>query len=67
MRRQVVGDISAQPASVAEEAFSRITCPPESIVFFLESGEILVEFLVVRSMDVVCQLGRNESERELIQ
>ena len=59
--------ISAQPASVAEEAFSRIPCPPEGIVFFLESGEILVEFLIVRSMDVVCQLDRNESKHELIQ
>lgn len=53
-------DASTQSTARSEEAFASITRALKCIILVLELSEQLVEFLVVGSMQVVCELTRKD-------
>lgn len=53
---QVVRDADTESTTFGEEAFAGISAPFEFVVFFFQTREIFVEFVVVRSVYVVGEL-----------
>ena len=53
-----MGDTNTQSLTVREEALPSIARALKCIILVLEFSEELVEFLVVESMHVVCELMR---------
>lgn len=57
-----MGDASTDSLAFAEEPFSCVSRPLESIIFFLETRKKLVKLLVVRTVHVVRQLPVADQE-----
>jgi hypothetical protein len=56
MRWKIMNNSKANPLSIAKEAFSRVPREFQGVIFIFETGQKLVEFIVVRTMYVVRKL-----------
>ena len=54
-----MGDICPQAIALRVEAFTGVSRPLKCVIFLFKVGQEFIELIIVRTMDVMCQLQGN--------